>query len=68
MTMEGWPSQRPGHRHPLVLASELVGPVMEPVAEPHLFEEGDRPIPRLLLVHPGDEQRHHHVLDGVELR
>ncbi len=57
------------HRYPLVLAArKLVWLVLQPVSEAYLLEKGDRPMPRLLFVHPGDEKRHHHVLDGVELR
>ena len=44
------------------------GPVMAAVREPHLLEEGLRRPPRLPVGNARDEQRHHHVLEGGELR
>ena len=59
--------QRPGHRDPLLLtAGELVGPVVEPVAEADRLD--DRGVPLRVGPPAGDRQRQQDVLLGGQRR
>ena len=59
-----------GHRHPLLLAAgERARAVVGPVRQPQLARAAPRARRRASAAGPArDEQRHHHVLEGGELR
>ena len=65
---ERWPPRhRAGHRHPLLLsAGKLDGIVMPPLGQPHIVEQGARPLHRARLA--AELERHGHVLEGAQGR
>ena len=61
-------AQRPGQRHPLLLAAgELAGPVVEPVGQPHLRQHLLGAARASAAGQPPDQPGHHGVLERGEL-
>ena len=57
--------QRPGHRHPLLLAPrQLGGQVVDPVGQAHLLQGGHSPLLAVATVHPGVDEGQLHVAPG----
>ena len=64
----GLRGQRPGNRHPLLLAArELVWHVVHPFLQAHPLERLHDPLPALPLGHRGVDERQLHVFVDVEL-
>ena len=64
----GSPGQGPGDGHPLLLAAgELIGQVVELVAQAHLLQYLSGPLPALRLGDAGIHQRYLHIFQQVQL-
>src|SRR5205085_11808627 len=64
----GMDGKSPRDRDALLFAAgKLAGPVVETLAEPDTLEQLERPFSGRRTRNAGDEQRHHHVFNRIEV-